>query len=179
MTAWIQTRAIADVLGIGLNTSRRLGSCGIFGPPAGTVARPEYSRAVIEELAQRVLVDVATLPPTLVVRLGEPRPSMSDWRSHSGWTESAPESQRRNAARGDWRIRLEAPERYLLAAMVGPFVVGAWAITGFDTGAELPTGGGRFRYTVESSETARQLLEGRRWDIGGGWTAARCGATAV
>lgn len=169
---WQRIGWVADTLGVSAPMVRRLDACGILGPAKTTTSHPAWNAQVVTELAQLPTIDETCIPPTLVVRMGEPHPSDDAWRAYTGWTPTGPTSQRRNAVRGDWKIYLPNAAEWALAATVGPFVVGAWQITGYDPNSP---GEGRHRYQIADDPKLSAIFEHHRWNLDRGWTVARRG----
>lgn len=171
--AQISLGVAAEVLEISKSSAVRLLESGVLGPVEMRGSRRVVSMNHVKELSQRPHVNLNVAPRSLVVRVGGPTAEGSVWRSHSGWHESWTEERKRNAVRGDWKLRASSIELPMnLVILVGPIIVAVYAIASFEQYDD------RLRFQVERATTSNeQAFAGKQLRLPPGPVLTRIGET--
>lgn len=124
-------RDLERALGITHAEREKLVQCGLIAE-MGTIGRATaYKQKSVEALAGLPQFDAPGR--TLAVRLGAPHPADDEdpvTRTWRGWHERWDDATKAHAAAAWWQVHEPATVEHL-AALVGPVVVGLWAVTGF------------------------------------------------
>ena len=175
----ISVAEAARVLDVSKGSATKLLSTGLLGGAPAPGGRRIASADAVRELQQRPEV-AADAPAAFVVRIGEPKYTSEGWRQGAGWATAWSPTAQANGVRGDWVVE---PEPVLaagvLVAVVGGFVVAAYAVTGLETKyPDAVSGRRRCRFTVADDDEVTAPFLGHRWTLRPGWTTAVIGAGA-
>lgn len=153
-------REAAAALQVSYRDLRKIAACGLLdGQSIG--AAIAYPAAAVREMAAREPITLPSTENAIAVRLSAPTPAGDEEdREWMGWHQTWPDTRKRDAVRGWWRI---APEHRdpgtALIAIVGPIVVGVWAIDHVDDRAP----GGAIRLAISNATEVQQALFANRF----------------
>ena len=173
----ISVEEAARILDVSKGSATKLLSTGLLGGAPAPGGRRMASADTVRELQQRPEVAPGA-PAAFVVRLGEPKYTSDGWRQGAGWATAWSPSAQADGVRGDWIIEpgpvLEAG---VLVAVVGNFVVAAYAVTGLETQyLDEVSGRRRSRFLIAGDDDVTAPFLGHRWTLRPGWTTAVIGA---